>query len=551
MGIPSFFRWIERKYPKCVKFNKENDIDNLYLDFNGAIHTAYNEYVKNIQNNIDDTEFEQDLIKFILQYLTKLIDIINPQKLLFISIDGVPPMAKIHQQRIRRYRSAIEKKVVKKVYQKHNKEYINVWNRSSITPGTNFMNELSNQLIKFIKSNIKNISIILSNSNVSGEGEHKIIHHIKKYSDNNSCCIYGLDADLILLAMSTHKPNISIFREEMKMSKNGFSTTGKFIHINVPYIANKLYNQIISKCSQEFTQKQIINDIIFVSFLLGNDFVPNLPSIKIKSNGIENLLECYTQSIIKTKNTLLLCSNKLNIYTFKEMLQELALNEEKHIRAFRNYSINVNDDFDTEFDKDLYTANIIKHTDLFQMRKKGWKSRYYRVAFGLSNQDIYEYNNQRKQLTLNYITGLLWNLKYYNSKCPSWSWHYKSDYAPFASDILNSFKSLGWECIKYIHFKPDKPTTQLKQLMMVLPRSSFHLLPDIIRTELLLDKEMMKYYPETYQLETHNRHFIWECKPIIPQINLEIIDTFYNKIRYKLTDIEKEYNIVGRNFNVY
>ena len=53
------------------------------------------------------------------------------------------------------------------------------------------------------------MKIVISDSNVPGEGEHKIINFIKKnnFDFMESHCIYGLDADLIFLALTTNFDN--------------------------------------------------------------------------------------------------------------------------------------------------------------------------------------------------------------------------------------------------------------------------------------------------------------------------------------------------------
>lgn len=165
---------------------------------------------------------------------------VQPQKLVYFAIDGVAPRAKINQQRSRRFRTGKEiiesMKVKREVAQDLLQKGMEVpdslissrrWDSNVITPGTDFMDEVSDLIREYIvrllsdESRFRHLKVFFSDSSVPKEGEHKILEFIRlqrvqrKYHANTRHCIYGADADLIMLGLVTHEPYFYILRENI------------------------------------------------------------------------------------------------------------------------------------------------------------------------------------------------------------------------------------------------------------------------------------------------------------------------------------------------
>ena len=90
------------------------------------------------------------------------------------------------------------------------------------------MTRLSEQLKYFVNKKItedanwRSVQVVLSGHEVPGEGEHKIMEYIRlskaqpDYDPNVRHCLYGLDADLIMLGLLSHDPHFCLLREEVK-----------------------------------------------------------------------------------------------------------------------------------------------------------------------------------------------------------------------------------------------------------------------------------------------------------------------------------------------
>ena len=109
------------------------------MDSNSIIYDSFHSIKKEYNGN--DEYFEKLLIQKVCEKIEYYINEINPINRVIIAYDGVAPVAKMEQQRTRRYKSMLERTLKKVIYPtKSDKEE---WKTTAITPGTNFMEKLN------------------------------------------------------------------------------------------------------------------------------------------------------------------------------------------------------------------------------------------------------------------------------------------------------------------------------------------------------------------------------------------------------------------------
>jgi 5'-3' exonuclease len=497
MGIPYYFYILTKKYNNILKTNIDFKPDIYCIDFNGIIHP-----VANIYN--DDNEIYEELWKKINNYT----NIYNPKKM-YICVDGVAPLAKIIQQRKRRYLSNYTKLI--------NKEIIK-WDTNAITPGTNFMNNLNNYFNNKIRNNTNNTTYYYSGSDINGEGEHKIFHHLKKYNNNINIIINGLDADLIILSLISHKKNIYLEREK-NINDN---TDYKYVNINQLRIA--IINELIIKFELDNNDyndyySDISNSLIetycTMCSLLGNDFIPHLLTLNLKNNGLDELI-IFTKNSIK-KYGFLIENNQINYKCLNEIFYQLCQKEDDHLCKLNETYINkniynstINSEFYALKNKDIISKQI--YSDF-----KKWKYIYYNNKF---YTNIYLDSSLIFKACSNYIKGIYWTYHYYKFNIIDHNWYYPYNFPPIIKDIYNHCQGNKEPIIQNIGNYLDNDI----QLLIVLPKSSNNLLNNKLKkyTE-DINLGLYHMFPSKFHIHTYLKTHLWECYPELPKININLI----------------------------
>ncbi|SJM85299.1 probable 5'-3' exoribonuclease 2 [Zygosaccharomyces bailii] len=388
MGVPSFFRWLSRKYPKIISPvleeqpqvidgvtlpidysapNPNGELDNLYLDMNGIVHPCSH------PENKPPPETEDEMLLAVFEYTNRVLNMARPRKVLVIAVDGVAPRAKMNQQRARRFRSAkdaqVENEARERIMEEREQlgEIIDgamkqkkTWDSNAITPGTPFMDKLAAALRYWCSFKLatdpgwKNLQVIISDATVPGEGEHKIMNFVRsqradpQYNPNTTHCIYGLDADLIFLGLATHEPHFKVLREDvfaqgnkkrhnikdtMNMTEEEKQLLAQqdsekpFLWLHISVLREYLSAELwVPRLPFAFDLERAIDDWVFMCFFCGNDFLPHLPCLDVRENSIDILLDIW-KVVLPTLKTYITCDGELNLESVEKLLSQLGSRE--------------------------------------------------------------------------------------------------------------------------------------------------------------------------------------------------------------------------------
>lgn len=495
MGIKHFFSWFRKNFKQFVYNNNFPTVDTLLIDLNGIIHSAGNSVystVKPLMRKvvIDKNIKQKEHFNEIGKEIERLVDFVNPSSSIIVCIDGPAPRSKQYQQRQRRFKAISE----------------STFDRNSITPGTHFMDSLTSYLDFFFKFKLstkwKNLEIIFSNDRIPGEGEHKLLKYVRE-NKSKTYILAGQDSDLVMLGLATHLKKFYVIREEFNSLD--------YMYVDIGALRSELYN--LMKWNDDCDIDRIINDFIFLCFMVGNDFIPHIPCIEIKQGGIENIfahykVNCCEYSYI-TKN------GKIRKKSLKYFLAKLSENEKEIIMNKRSD--------ETYVKEENVEKNIDENGDL---DFKNYKSDYYSSKF----------NTTKKEIVYAYLQGLEWILEYYMGNVMSWNWIYPYNYGPFASDITKYIMS--FESVEY---KKSKPMAPFKQLISVLPKQSFNLLP-IPLNKLFNHEKLKKYFPSNFKVDVEGKREEWEGIVLIDTIDINVLNEVYDENIDKIEESEIKRN---------
>lgn len=498
MGVPFFFAWLRKRYPgvivpvkKGTRIETEQPIDVLCIDLNSIIHGAC-QIVYEYGNGEKLSTFHRQPPRNAFQLqkrayervsteIEKILSMVQPRKSLVLCIDGPACLSKQAQQRSRRARAA-----------KDRKENA-VFDSTSITPGTEWLDGLSRYLDAHIRYQIGandlwgRIETVFASERVPGEGEHGLIRYIRQLDDKSlTYAIHGLDADLIMLALGTQCPRFYILREDQ------FS----FHLIDIGALRLDLYMILDESTKRDIDR--IIDDFVFLCFLLGNDFLPHSPSLEILQDGIDVLCISYS-----TVGKYIITRRKDGVVFDPSVLKDILvlIGKDEATRVAMRAE-------DPVFSKDpLYDKDFDKY-----------RHNYYQAHFkkgAIVVEDEKEVLVDMRYVVHSFLDGMNWVINYYLYGIPSWTWTYPYLYSPFIKEIVEYISD--WKPKPFVMGEPCPP---FLQLVYVLPPQSKELLPSP------LDGIVAKK-DTSFTIDMAGKRFDWQAVIVLPDQDLGSLEREY------------------------
>lgn len=534
MGIPKFFGWFANQdiFRPTVSRDRPQHVDIFAIDANSIIYnnihkqfsgTAINQGGTIIVSQDELYRRRYEVFRGIFRDIVGLTNVIRPRRSLFIHIDGVPPQAKINQQRMRRYKAAAERRPDE------------LFDTNQITPGTDFMQDLDT----YIRQELARIGqidlapgqirdpyaevlpphIVYSSYLVPGEGEHKIADQLRTISgQGQTVVIHGADADLVmiyLLHLRNGWENIYLFRENTQNY-----TIETIVNLRaVERVLRTLYPNVPDP----------ISDFVVIMFLIGNDFLPHFPVFERVYDALNTLIGGYATYIQTNANAGITTESEINWENFGRFLHYITT----------NYNDILLTRWGENADAQIKFPSLVAQRCITQTRQiigtqsqcintfnvNQFNREWYRFVFSPKSrvpmldpttQDI-------NDIVSSYLEGIAWVYGYYRYGVEGINigWYYPYHYAPLFSDLhlyidraFNGGSGATWE-INPIHLQSEF-VTPLEQIVMVLPPKSLLSVPIPLRSLYSEASPIYDLVPQSFLVDNQGKMEEWQAIALLP-----------------------------------
>ena len=495
MGVPGYFAAARRVCPSAVVgVNRDRSVvavpafDSLYVDFNCVVHhavgTASRSGLRDDGSVLDHTVLA----------LEHIIDDVSPSRAVYVCADGVPPEAKMAQQRNRRFMAC----------KRGDAGNPDVFDRNKITPGTQFNALLDARMKRECErlAAARGLEVAYSGTDSPGEGEQKIMAMIRAAWEGGgagagAACAYGLDADLVLLCgclAAQGAPVPWLCREEKEIS-DGLT----FVDAR----------RLACGMAGGDSPRALWNHVV-CSFFCGNDFLPPLSCLGVSR---ETGWLMRLRSLCDSRGVELVREGELSWPDLERLLSGLSQTEDA--------------DF-AKADSDFWSAGrprvsqpsdawdnypVLNKPEGLRAIRPGepdWRARYYSLLFGFRN------NSGVNRVVGEYVRGLSWTFEYYRGSFPppgqAPAWYYRYQYGPTSLDVFNAVAaSPGRPASADLSGLDTTPVSPDRLIRFVTPLASGAILPDPDEP-----REPAHLFPHDCAIASYLKRKVWDCRAVLP-----------------------------------
>ena len=517
MGIPSFYRHLCKRFPRIIDSGSGSSdsegktVEWLCLDFNCAMYYVLRR-MPPVSSATSVTAWESDFCEEIAAYMREIVTVAAPTLGVYVSCDGVVCAAKRRQQRLRRFKGpwqaeaeAAVRRTAGATAPSAGGERSSGWDQNALTPGSAFMSRLGAVLTAagagLAKS--RGIEVVVSTTAEAGEGEHKLLRHMRLVKPV-SCSIYGLDADLILLAMlltADTGASVRLLREAQEFERDNGADEWRSLNIC------ELMNALLG--SQSPRQ---IRDYVAAMSLLGNDFLPRSLTHTVRDDGIPLLIRALSERLWSADTWLVGEDGAIQGAAMRTLLEPWAAAEEDAmLSAVKDASRAAR-----------YPPGIGASPEETALREWGAQPARWATLTRLFGADSRSLRSDWRDIyprrwgaggAAAYLEGISWVWDYYSGRSVCQGWTFDEHLPPLWSDVVAILRSGP---IVAPSIKHPEPLPEWLHLLAVLPVDSVRtLLPAAAQRIIALAPE---YWPTGWSLFDVGRRQIWECEPLIPMI---------------------------------
>ena len=482
------------------------------MDFNCLIYTVAREYEKEVPYpgpGEEGVNWEKGLCKRVAAAAFNIYMLAGRPMWFVLCLDGVVPMAKIRQQRMRRFKSAWLKRL------EGAGGASGAWDTNCITPGTAFMRRLSTEL-EGLRGRCGGRTFVLSDTESAGEGEHKIMSWIREQGKElkGSIMVYGLDADLLLLTMlasMSTAADIVLLREHVELG-GAVKVDGEQVYVTMSIGELK---RVIGIQTEETCLRYVA-----LMSLMGNDFLPHSLTHRLTEDGHDLVLRELDKPIVKRDQDGAWVYNEGVLMDIcKRWARDESYRLQKMVerkRAVAKLPPRTGPDGQPPPEHESWPLQwdvekllVDADGDL----RQDWADMYWTFLHPRADDEF------KRRVCSDYLDGLQWILDYYTGqRTVSKEWMFPCWLPPLWSDLVKGVKGApsGAGGVRGVSSVGDTPLKPCEQLAMVLPRESYWLVEDArLRRIPVLQPQ---WFPVEFDVHSIGKRWMWECEVLVPVV---------------------------------